>query len=198
MAMAIVVLTAGYEVNLTSHWGTLSIRDAAGTHTRFKTLHRFLKLYTQVILFSTMPALPILSASVRHLEHLPWKTPCPPQPKVAYLSSGPRGCPGNKDVVLDATGEIIWGLPSITSPCLHEQVAPSAGASCWYWYPCQYHPFILEQQCRVGKQKQLYYSFLIKVGRPTDLIHAFWENTAICTKDNTCIFSQPAELQCCT
>lgn len=80
MATAIVMLTASYEVNSTSRWRPLSVRDGVGAHTRFRTPHHFLKLYTQVILFSTVPGLPIPSAFEMHLEHLPWKTQCPPQP----------------------------------------------------------------------------------------------------------------------
>lgn len=121
-----------------------SIRDVAGAHTRFETLHQFLKLYTWAILFSRVPGLAIPSAFEMHLQHLPRKTQHPPQPKVAYLSPGPRGCPGNKDVVPDATGETSWGLPLISIPYLHEQVAPPqqvlpadtgthASITCLYW-----------------------------------------------------------------
>lgn len=89
-----------------------------------------LEIVHQVLLFSTVPGLPILSASEMHLLHLSQKIPCSPQPKVACLSPGPRGCPAEKDMVPDVMGETRRGLALIPIPCLHEQVVPSAGASC--------------------------------------------------------------------
>lgn len=155
MATVIVMLTASYEGNSATCWNPLSVRDVAGAYMRFRTLHHFLKLYIQVLLFSTVPGLPILSASEMHLLHLSQKIPCSPQPKVACLSPGPRGCPAEKDMVPDVMGETRRGLALIPIPCLHEQVVPSAGASCWFWYPCQYHPFMLEQQCKSWEMKKI-------------------------------------------
>ena len=81
-------------------------------------------MYTQVIFFSMVPGLAILSASEMHLKHLPRKTEHLPQPKVASLSPGPRGCPGDKDVVPDVMQETRWGLAPIPIPYLDEEVVP--------------------------------------------------------------------------